>query len=1358
MNEWFGLGLVFNFQDRASSGISRMTGLVNNLSSATKKTTSEVSQSFQAMQNSLDNYTNNVVYGSILTDIGSSVQQTGLGIMSMVKNLGASAFGVGKQFENWRMSLTSMYGSLEKANEMIDWGLEMAVKTPFEIEDVIDGIQRMKASGIEANKELTALTPTGEELTQNMLMFASDLAALRPEQGMQGAIFAMQELLGDHDSRSIKSRFGISVDWDFDNQENLEQQFADKVAQMAGGLTDQLANTVDIKVSNLNDIVYSLYKSIADAGWFEAVKSTFDYFYEKINTIDLAGLGETLADTFMSLWKPIDTIVKRVVDIGIALLDVVASNPAIAKMLVTFVALAGAVVTLSGTMLVLKGLLIMTKAGFDIFKSSLNYFADGLLKTITKLTGVKMSLFGLTSLIGGLYLVWKTDFGGIRTMLQNFMNNVYQAFKYASQTSKLGATEMIDAVDKLNMNNVGDRLKYKLLQLSVLWDAVCESWNDNSLSEETFKKVEALGLLPLLSKILDVKYGFERFVEGFISGWQRASDLVAPVVEWLGQKFWEIVDFLFPVEEGMDNVGDSADEMIRKMRFDQIEKIGEAFGTVAGVLVPVWLGFKALNLVLSPFIKLGQGVWGVLKFIFNVFTGLPSAIGGFITALKNIPTTIFTKLKSGIETVQIAWLLLKDKIALWGGKLWGFISPFVTKLKTFASGILPTVTRIGGKIWGLLVGWGSKLGSFIWGVAGTIGTALGGIPAGLVLVIAGILIAIGVLIYTHWGEICDWWNGTWENIKENWNKFKDWCGEWLTKIGDAIKQGWQNVCDWFSDLGEKFKETWSNVCQWWSDKVTEWSTFWSGVWEGIKTKFSEIIGNLKQWWSDVCTYWSDKFNEWKEGWSQGIETIKTVFSDAIENIKTWWSDTVETFKTKVNEWKEDFNEKIETIKTKFIEIKDNIATWWSDTVTSLKEKGTEWKENFTGALSTVGEKFSQGKENIKTWWGDTVSNLKTKGSEWRDNFGTVVGEVGTKFSQGKENIKQWWGDSMTNLKTKGNEWKTNFSTTLGNVSSTFSTAKENIKKWWSDSMTNLKTKANDWKSNFATKINEAKTNFSTMSSNIKSNFTTATSDLKTKFTGFVTNSKTKYDEFKSHMSTVGTNIKTTFSTDFENMKTGLSTKVNQMKSFFTTFKSHVSTVTSGIKTFFSQLGTNMWTSMKSAINKIIGGFNSMINGLNNKLKFTVPDWVPGIGGNGFSIKIPNLPYLNTGGYIKGEGISYLHPNEVVINDELTQKLRGFLNSQDEENTSSQGSQIVVRNVIDAEDFKSVFNQNDAKVLASNNSTNNHNDNSVTFSEGAIQITVTGANSPDYDAEKLAEMIMEKIKRKNNVKRSLNYVR
>lgn len=1306
-----------NFQDRASSGISRMTGLVENLNSATRKASGEVSQSFLQMQDAVRGFNTNMVQGAVLTQLGSQIQGVGSGILSTVTKIGANAFGVGKQFENWRMSLTAMYGSLEEANKMIDWGLEMAVKTPFEIEDVIDGILRMKASGIEANKELTAMTATGQELTQNMLMFASDLASLRPEQGMAGAIRAMQELLGDHDKRSIQTRFGIIMDWDFSDQDKLEQQFADKVAQMAGGLTNQLADTVDIKVSNLNDLVYSMYKSMADAGWFDAVKSSFDYFYEKINTLDLAGVGKSLSESLMSLWKPIDSVIKKATDLGVALINLVASNPQIAKLGMILTAVAGSVVLLSGTMLALKGLFIMTKAGLGVLTTSFQFFTTQLGSSIGKIASTIWSMKGMIATVGLLYAVWQSDFGGIRTMLTNFMNNVYQAFTYASKTSKLGATEMIDAVDKLNMNNVGDRLKYKLLQLSVLWKAVCESWNSYSLSEETFRKVEELGLLPLLSTILDVKYGFERFVEGFIAGWQKASDFIAPAVKWLGDKFWALMDFLFPVQEGLDDLGLSADELARKIKFDQIEKLGEALGLVAGVIAPVWLGFKALSIIFSPFIKVAQGVWGVLSTIGGVLMGIPSLLGKVGKGILGLPLKIFTTLKDKIETVQIAFMLLKDKVMIIAGKLGGFFAPFLSSAKGFAGKILKGAGGLLGKIIGIVVGWGSKLGSVIWGIAGTIGTALGGIPAGLVLVVAGILIAIGTLIYTHWEEICNWWNESWESIKENWNKFSEWCGEWFGKIVTKLKDDWQGVLNFFSSIGEGFKEGWSNVCSWWSDKTEEWCNFWTEKWVNIQTGFGEMKENFKNWWSDVCTFWQDKLSSWG----------------------TFWSD------------------KIDGMKNKFSEMKDNLQSWWSDTCQYWVDKASGWKEGFSNIVDNVKTGFSNATDNVKSWWSGAMSNLDEKANGWKTKFTDTLSGVRTGFSESKEKIKSWWSDTMSNLQTKGDTWKTNFSTTLSNVRTGFSDSKTKIQNWWSDTMTDLQNKGNTWKGNFSNKVNDVKTNFSTMSSNLKTTFSGATTDFQNKFTTFVNNSKSKYEGFKSSMSSIGDSIKSTFSTITQNMANGFSNKINSMKSAFSTLKSHAQTVTNGISSFFSQLGSKIWSAMKGALNNIIRGFNTMINGLNSKLKFSVPSWVPMIGGNSFGISIPNLPYLNTGGYIKGEGVSYLHPNEVVINDELTQKLRGFLDSNEQGSGSNQ--EIIVKSAFDPDEFKSAFSLSaNARQLVSTNSSSTQNDNSVTFSEGAIQINVTGANSPDYDAEKLAEMIMEKIKRKANIKRSLNYGR
>lgn len=86
----------------------------------------------------------------------------------------------------------------------------------------------------------------------------------------------------------------------------------------------------------------------------------------------------------------------------------------------------------------------------------------------------------------------------------------------------------------------------------------------------------------------------------------------------------------------------------------------------------------------------------------------------------------------------------------------------------------------------------------------------------------------------------------------------------------------------------------------------------------------------------------------------------------------------------------------------------------------------------------------------------------------------------------------------------------------------------------------------------------------------------------------------------------------------------------------------------GIKTVFKGVWDAIVNVIKAPINLIIGAINSLLNGITtgvntairalNKLSFTVPDWVPGIGGQrwGFNIKelsAPKIPYLAKGGII-----------------------------------------------------------------------------------------------------------------------------
>lgn len=73
----------------------------------------------------------------------------------------------------------------------------------------------------------------------------------------------------------------------------------------------------------------------------------------------------------------------------------------------------------------------------------------------------------------------------------------------------------------------------------------------------------------------------------------------------------------------------------------------------------------------------------------------------------------------------------------------------------------------------------------------------------------------------------------------------------------------------------------------------------------------------------------------------------------------------------------------------------------------------------------------------------------------------------------------------------------------------------------------------------------------------------------------------------------------------------------------------------------------------SVANAIISPFRNAFNGIarawNNsvgKFSFTVPDWVPGVGGKGWSI--PNMPTLATGGDVMRSGLAFIHKGERIV--------------------------------------------------------------------------------------------------------------
>lgn len=95
---------------------------------------------------------------------------------------------------------------------------------------------------------------------------------------------------------------------------------------------------------------------------------------------------------------------------------------------------------------------------------------------------------------------------------------------------------------------------------------------------------------------------------------------------------------------------------------------------------------------------------------------------------------------------------------------------------------------------------------------------------------------------------------------------------------------------------------------------------------------------------------------------------------------------------------------------------------------------------------------------------------------------------------------------------------------------------------------------------------------------------------------------------------------------FSGVKTILDGILKVFKGIFT---GDMKTVLEGFKQIFKGVFDALWSIAKVPLNLIIRGINSLIRGA-NKIKFDVPDWVPGFGGKQFGFNIKEIPLLAQG--------------------------------------------------------------------------------------------------------------------------------
>ena len=170
---------------------------------------------------------------------------------------------------------------------------------------------------------------------------------------------------------------------------------------------------------------------------------------------------------------------------------------------------------------------------------------------------------------------------------------------------------------------------------------------------------------------------------------------------------------------------------------------------------------------------------------------------------------------------------------------------------------------------------------------------------------------------------------------------------------------------------------------------------------------------------------------------------------------------------------------------------------------------------------------------------------------------------------------------------------------------------------------------------------------------------------------------------------------------FDTMKNQISASIEMIKGIFTGIIDFVKNVFTGnwsgawqsVKDIFSSIFSGLAGIVKAPLNAVIGIVNKVINSING-VGFSIPDWVPLVGGKEFKLNIPEIPTFAKGGIattpsICGEGG---YPEYVITTDpkyrnrsiELVKDVTKKLNIENTQNktinTAKQSYYSTVNNV------------------------------------------------------------------------------
>lgn len=598
----FGLNLVLSLTDRASAGMERAASTLNQLTTTAENAAGQFNEmaSLTAFSAIADRV------GSGMISVGSTILSTFSQVINKVNETGRTLMYAENQ-------LGKLYESSGKTGkEVIGQIADYAKTSIFEFEDLIPVVTMLKANGIEAFDSIASSTGNAN---QTLMDYAADLAAFNPQMhnaygtGIRAAMGALSEYIAEGNAMSLKRGASLDITALLGEEkgktiEERSRQVADLMEKLnMVGMTAQMANSPMTKLSNMQDTLFQFIGKVSDSGVYDTYTRIIDVFAGFVNTISderLQNIANIVGDALSSLMKPIEKLASVVTKAADSILKFIENNPKLAKFATIATAVSGALMLIGGVGLKFAASIGRMTLMLKSFSTSFSTISSVLKMGSKKILG---SLLPLTLALGTMYLAWKYDLFGIKTIVTDFVTNVSNSFKKANDGISGDVDHMKEVIASLDKNNAFDNLTLGIMKLRITLRALKEGWNGFTLSEDTFLKAKELGVLPLIQAFFDLKYRFDQFKQGFIAGWEELKNKV--VNAW--NKITSVFKGTF--------IGDALDKLtsfLQKLTGNDPEawyNAGKTFSKVAAGLIALWGAVKLFKGV-SKLFGAGKSVAG----------------------------------------------------------------------------------------------------------------------------------------------------------------------------------------------------------------------------------------------------------------------------------------------------------------------------------------------------------------------------------------------------------------------------------------------------------------------------------------------------------------------------------------------------------------------------------------------------------------------------------------------------------------------------------------------------------------------------------------------------------------------------